>query len=158
VAKHIAVESRKCEPPVENTFISVMFPKYVTFKFSKVVKFSLLFARPKYKMFSEVYIKKCLQNLGTPNIIKPNLTLVCSMCTVPDRWGLKTPPASQSSLKSFSVHMNVRSNHFAKWIFQKMVDFQKMFKVGYAFFLPKVNEYDQIVTTIRLVHFWGKNA
>jgi hypothetical protein len=52
VAKHIAVESRKCEPPVENTFLFVMFPKYVTFKVSKA-----------YKMLSEAYIKKCLLNL-----------------------------------------------------------------------------------------------
>jgi hypothetical protein len=32
--------------------------------------------------------------------------------------------------------MNVRSNHFAKWIFQKIV------KVGYAFFSPQLNEFD----------------
>jgi hypothetical protein len=49
---------------------------------------------------------------------------------LPDQSGLKTSPAAQNS-KSFSVHMNVRSNHFAKWIFQKMVE------VGYAFFPQK---------------------
>jgi hypothetical protein len=37
--------------------------------------------------------------------------------------------------KSFSVHMNVRSNHFVKWIFQKMVKF------SYAFFPQKLTNF-----------------
>jgi hypothetical protein len=42
-------------------------------------------------------------------------------------------PASRSSLNQivFRFHMNVLSNHFAKWIFQEML------KVGYAFFPQK---------------------
>jgi hypothetical protein len=65
--------------------------------------------------------------------IKDLMYLKRNTMFLPDRWGLKTPQASQSSLNEivFRSHANVRSNHFAKWIFQKMV------KVGYAFFPQK---------------------
>jgi hypothetical protein len=51
---------------------------------------------------------------------------------VPDRWGLKTPPASQSSLNEIVFRSHERSvKSIRNWIFQKMV------KVNYAFFPQK---------------------
>jgi hypothetical protein len=53
---------------------------------------------------------------------------------LPDRWGLKTSPASQSSLNEIVF----RSHESLVKSFRK-VDLKK--KSGYAFFRPKVNEF-----------------
>jgi hypothetical protein len=71
-----------------------------------------------------------------PRLILKNLMyLKRNTKFLPDRWGLKTPPLKVRWTKSFSVHMNVRSNHFVKWIFQKMVKF------SYAFFPQKLTNF-----------------
>jgi hypothetical protein len=106
--------------------------------------------------------------------IKDSMYLNRNTKFLPDRWALKTPPDSQSSLNEIVFRGFSQSGFFKNWLKLAMRFFLKSERIfQFVFYWLEYDdnnqiriflfvlywlEYDQIVITIKFVHFWKKNA